>query len=61
VYAAGAPLPLASTINFVTGRTRANNALLPLGTGGAIRVQCDMPAGSSGTTHFLFDVTGYFK
>ncbi|HEX6739382.1 MAG TPA: hypothetical protein VF310_13980, partial [Vicinamibacteria bacterium] len=61
LYAAGATLPLASTINFVAAHTRANNAILPLGTGGAIRVQCDMPPGSTGQTHFLFDVMGYFK
>ena len=32
---------------------------MALGTGGQISVQCDMP--STGTTHFLFDVYGYFK
>jgi hypothetical protein len=24
-------------------------------------LRCDMPLGSSGTTHFRFDVYGYFK
>jgi hypothetical protein len=61
LYGAGTPLPVASTINFAAGHTRANNAIVPLGAGGAIRVQCDMPVGSTGQTHFLFDVTGYFK
>jgi hypothetical protein len=54
-------LPAASTINFGAGHVRANNAVIPLGAGGQISVRCDMPTGSTGTTHFLFDVTGYFK
>ena len=58
VYPAGATVPLASAINFRTGIVRANNAVVPLGTGGQISVQCDMP---SGTTHFFFDVYGYFE
>jgi chitinase len=58
LYAAGGAVPSASTINFSTNHVRANNAIIPLGAGGQIAVQCDMPAGS---THFLFDVTGYFK
>jgi hypothetical protein len=50
-----------STINFGVQKARANNAIIPLGMGGQIAVQCDMPPGSTGRTHFLFDVTGYFK
>jgi uncharacterized repeat protein (TIGR01451 family) len=61
LYPAGEAAPLASTINFVVGRTRANNAIIPLGQAGRIAVQCDMPAGSSGRSHFLFDVFGYFR
>ncbi len=38
-----------------------NNAIVRLGADGGIRVHCDMPAGSAGQTHFLFDVTGYFE
>ena len=58
LFPAGAPAPNASTINFPEGRTRANNAVLPLGADGKIAVQCDMAVG---TTHFLLDVTGYFR
>jgi hypothetical protein len=58
LYGAGGAVPSASTINFTANHVRANNAIIPLGTGGQISVQCDMPAG---TTQFLFDVTGYFK
>ena len=58
VYPAGAPVPLASAINFRPGIVRANNAIVPLGAGGQLSVQCDMPSGS---THFFFDVFGYFQ
>jgi len=49
-----------STINFVAGQTRANNAVLGL-TGfplGSVWVETDI---FPGTTHFVLDVTGYFK
>jgi len=61
LYPAGAPAPSASTINFAVQKVRANNAIIPLGSGGQIAVQCDMPPASTGHTHFLFDVTGYFQ
>jgi hypothetical protein len=60
-YPAGAPLPLASAIDFGAGQTRANNAVVRLGTAGGIAVRCDMPAGSGSQTHFILDVTGYFE
>jgi hypothetical protein len=47
-----------STINFTPNQVRTNNAMVPLGSSGRISVQCTMPAGS---THFVLDVTGYFK
>jgi uncharacterized repeat protein (TIGR03803 family) len=58
VYPDGEPAPLASSINFRPGTVRANNAIIPLGASGQISVQCDMPSGS---THFFFDVFGYFQ
>jgi hypothetical protein len=57
-HPAGSPVPLASTINFRAGQTRANNAIVPLGTGGAISVVSGQPAG--GTVHVILDVNGYF-
>jgi hypothetical protein len=51
--------PLASSINFAAGQTRANNAVLRLafdGSGG-IKVQ----NGSGGTVDFILDVNGYFQ
>ena len=59
IYPTGRAAPLASTINFRTFIVRANNAVVPLGAGGQITVQCDMPSGT--TTHFFFDVYGYFQ
>jgi hypothetical protein len=58
VYPDGEPAPLASSINFRPGTVRANNSIIPLGASGQISVQCDMPSGS---THFFFDVFGYFQ
>ena len=57
-FATGGGAPLASTLNFLAGRTRANNAVLPLGVGGAVSVSSVLP---SGTVHFILDVTGYFE
>jgi uncharacterized repeat protein (TIGR01451 family) len=61
MFPTGEPVPTASVINFVAGLVRANNAIIKLGAGGQIDVRCDMVPGSSGTTHFLFDTTGYFR
>ena len=58
LYPAGGTAPLASSINFRPGIVRANNAIIRLGAGGQISVQCDMP---SGGTHFFFDVYGYLQ
>jgi len=59
IYAAGAALPNASTINFSAGQTRANNAILPLGAGGGISVYAGIGAGL--TVDFILDVNGYFQ
>jgi hypothetical protein len=56
-YPTGAPPPLASTINFRAGQTRANNAILPLSSAGNLDVSC----GGSGTVDLIFDVYGYFQ
>ena len=50
--------PLSSTINFGAGLTRANNAVLRLGTAGSVSVFCSM---ASGTAHLVVDVAGYFE
>ena len=54
---AGMPPPLASTINYSVGQTRANNAILVLGLAGDFVVSC---AQGAGTVDFILDVNGYF-
>jgi PKD domain len=59
IYPADKTQPLASTINFNAGQTRANNAILPLssdGTGGV-----NIYNGSGGTVHVVIDVNGFFQ
>jgi hypothetical protein len=58
IYPAGAPIPPTSTINFAAGQTRANNAVLSLGPAGDITAASGQ---SSGTVHFILDVTGYLQ
>ncbi len=61
LYPAGGTAPITSAINFRLGLTRANNAVIPLGTSGQITAFCDMPVGSTGSTHFVIDAYGYFQ
>ncbi len=59
LHAADDSTPLTSTINFRTGQTRANNAVLPVsldGTGGL-----KMLNGSPGSVDVILDVNGYFE
>ena len=55
LYPAGVSPPLVSAINFRAGQTRANNAIVPLGTGGTLAVLSAAP------THLILDVNGYFQ
>jgi hypothetical protein len=55
LYPAGVSPPLVSAINFRAGQTRANNAIVPLGTGGTLAVLSAAP------THLILDVNGYFE
>jgi hypothetical protein len=58
IYPAGSPVPPASAINFSAGRTRANNAIIPVsGNPAHFTVQCDM---GSGTSNLAIDISGYF-
>ncbi len=56
LYAAGAPQPPTSTINYRAGQTRANNATIPL-AGGAFSVVAGQ---LNGTVDLIVDVNGYF-
>jgi hypothetical protein len=58
VFAAGATQPIASTLNYRSLQIRANNAIVPIGAGGAISVFCGQ---GSGSTEFLIDVNGCFR
>ena len=51
--------PLVSTVNFVAGQTRANNAVVPLDAFGQLAVFDAQPAGES--VHLVVDVNGYFR
>ncbi len=54
----GADPQVASAISFPAGRVLANNAMVFLGTDGAMSV---FDAQDTGSTHFIIDVNGYFK
>ena len=60
LYPTGTAAPTTSALNFDAGRTRSSNAIIGLG-GGQIDVLCDMPPGSTATTHLVLDVYGYFQ
>src|SRR5262249_45133028 len=53
----GGPVPTSSTINFNAGQTRANNAVIGLGTAGGITV---FPFLLGGTVDVIIDIDGYF-
>jgi Tol biopolymer transport system component len=50
--------PVASTLNFVAGVTRANNAIVPLAIDGTLALE--PLVGGGGTVHVIVDVVGYF-
>jgi len=58
IFPGDSALPLVSTINYRKNQTRANNAVVPLGSGGDITVRVDQ---ASGTVQFVIDVVGYFQ
>jgi hypothetical protein len=57
-FPAGGAAPMASALNFRPGIVRANSAVIPLGAGGQVAIQCDM---SPGGTNMFIDVFGYFQ
>ena len=58
LFPGGTSLPMASTINYKAGKSRANSALLTLGSAGDFLVWCGQ---ISGTTDMVLDVNGYFQ
>lgn len=59
VYPGGAAPPATSTLNWSAGQTRANNALIGLGTAHDVAVGAAQTGG--GTVHLIIDVNGYFQ
>jgi hypothetical protein len=59
LFPSGSTRPGASSINFLAGQTRANNAVIQLGASGDVNVFAGMPAGNA--THFILDLNGYFQ
>jgi hypothetical protein len=57
VFPASSSRPLASTINYAVGRTRANNAIVALSADGRLSVFCEQ---SDGVVDLVLDVSGYF-
>jgi hypothetical protein len=51
--------PQVSSVSFVAGQTRANNAMLRLATSGSGTVA--VLNASSGAVHLVVDVNGYFQ
>ena len=54
VWPAGQTRPVASTLNSVDGRVKANAAIVPAGTGGQVSIY------ATDTTNVIVDVNGYF-
>jgi hypothetical protein len=57
-YPAGFTRPLASSLNYRAGQTRANNALVLLGGAGEIEAFCFQLGGSA---HLVIDINGFFE
>lgn len=59
LYPAGQTTPLASSISFQAGVTRANNSVQALPASGSLSALAQI-AGTGGTVHLIVDVNGYF-
>jgi hypothetical protein len=57
-FPTGGAAPVTSTVNFGLGQTRANNAILTLGSTAGFTVRSGQATGS---VHLLVDVNGYFE
>lgn len=59
LYAGDGAVPLASTLGFRAGQTRASCTMVPLSADGFATLR--VLNGSTGSTHILLDVNGYFE
>ena len=57
LYPAGTGLPSTSNLNFLAGQTRANNAIVLLGSLGDVAVA----VAPGGAVHVIIDVNGYLE
>jgi hypothetical protein len=57
-FPGGSSAPSTSTLNYGAGATRANNAIVGLGSSAALAVRANQPSGS---LHVIVDVNGYFQ
>lgn len=58
LHATGTAVPGTSSINYVSGQTRSNNAVVAISGSGELSVYVGQ---ISGQVHFILDVTGYFE
>src|SRR5262249_14775038 len=58
LFPTGQAVPTVSSINYATGQTRSNNALVPLSALGEMSAFVGQ---ASGTVHLVIDVNGYFE
>jgi hypothetical protein len=58
LFAGGTNAPSTPTLYYAAGVTRANNAIVGLGTSAALRVRSNQ---TSGSVHLVLDVNGYFE
>ena len=57
IFPAGGAVPLASSVNYSPGQTRANSGVFSLGASG-LAVRANQ---AGGTVHLILDVNGYFQ
>lgn len=60
LYPAGSPTPLVSAVNYAKNTTRANNAVIALGSLGDVTALAG-PGTGTWTLHLILDVVGYFE
>jgi hypothetical protein len=58
LYATGYAMPTSSAINYMAGKTRANNGSYALSSTGGLTIHCDQ---TSGSMNVILDVSGYFE
>jgi hypothetical protein len=58
LFAEGTAAPSTSILSYAAGATLANNGVVALGSGAALRVRSNQ---ATGTVHLVLDVNGYFE